>query len=661
MTASPSRDPLKTLVHLLFTYGCYVLLVLPFLASPTTFPGHDNIKYHLLNYTYFSNSLRYGFGLPAWYPSYGGVPVAISSFSLFPFAPYRLIGYLLYVLLPLETVTLYKITLVVGVLVTATGWWLFLRRLTGSRSAATFGSLMVLLGGTGITLFHQEQIIATIMWGPWALWALLRVRERPGFVLLLAVLLGFMMTVHYPQIHVLSIVFLAAALGATCWIRRSFFTQLLGRRRLLPAAAALFFLSVSPTLYVYGMMGDFSSPLRETAGVEVSTYEDYIRVNRSQESSATAEYLGNYLYPSTEGSNDRFAFYATTLGLLFVIPALVFRGGLALPALVVFVLSAWASLGVNGYLPQLLFLLKVPSIQYFRQWYHFAPIMNLCLSALGAIGFSVVADFAWRRTGRLKEGAGWLATGLLLLVATGVVFYQSSRVFKGYVAEHMIEGITSARLDRESFLRFLTGGTFEFGYPGPLVVYREWFSLTEACPDLARRRRPFITRDVRQAPADASPAERRRLLKDFCEAGLSRYAVLGDATGGDGALLSLLRRPGEAGRLGPTRNRRLARGSYRYTPRGAYFNGAVAADSLLVLPFNYKLGLRAYLNGESVRTYPVYDGAMTGVFIPGGPYSLRVEASLSGYVLTVLLQGALLAGVILLLSVPSLRPSRPGP
>src|SRR3972149_6801999 len=205
--------PISTLAHLLFVAAVFFVFALQVL-SPSVLPNQDSAFFHYPYFKYFSSSLALGFGFPLWDPSYGGIPVGASSIAMSPLLPYRLIGYLLYALLPLDPATLYKATVMLGLLISGAGWWLFLWRFTGTRTGATFGTLMILLGGTATTSLHQEQIVFTITWAPWILFFLSRIKERFIKIVPAAALAGATLSVHYPQIHIMSYLFLVPALAA---------------------------------------------------------------------------------------------------------------------------------------------------------------------------------------------------------------------------------------------------------------------------------------------------------------------------------------------------------------------------------------------------------------------------------------------------------------
>jgi uncharacterized membrane protein YfhO len=88
---------------------------------------------------------------------------------------------------------------------------------------------------------------------------------------------------------------------------------------------------------------------------------------------------------------------------------------------------------------------------------------------------------------------------------------------------------------------------------------------------------------------------------------------------------------------------RLEKDYWVVTPRGVILRELNAEiNTVVVFPFVYKLGLAAYLNRQRTKTYPVCEGAMTGVGVPKGRSELRIFVPWSGYQFALLLQAILL-------------------
>lgn len=69
---------------------------------------------------------------------------------------------------------------------------------------------------------------------------------------------------------------------------------------------------------------------------------------------------------------------------------------------------------------------------------------------------------------------------------------------------------------------------------------------------------------------------------------------------------------------------------YIVTPRGLSYEGAGAG--VMVFPFSSSsLGFEAKLNNRPVHVVDVFGGAMSGVLVPEGPYSLDLKLHSSVY------------------------------
>lgn len=607
---------LFTICHLLITCGAYILFVLPIVKSETLYPAHDNLERHLTNYLYFANSLKYGFGIPLWYPFNGGLPIGITSAFMFSLIPHRILGYALYAIFPLTPTILYKINLLCGILIISVGWWLFLRKFTTSRLAATIGSLILFLGGSGITIFHQEQIIATMTWLPWLLLTLLKSKEDPRFIMATAILAGFCLNLHNPHNHIIIFIFLALLLtGEVFGFIRSLIKH--SKLRYLFLSCVLFILAASPVLYVTRMQSSFSSPHRGYEENKADTFCDYVKFNKTQTSSATIEYLKNYIRPQIDAIDDQYAFFVTLIGIWLAALGLIFAFKSAMCIVIILLLCLWAVLGINGQFAQILYLLKFPFISYFRQWYHFVPMINFCLSALGALGVAGFFSFLSKRIPHSKKipaiytGIGYrILTGMLALGVCTVVYYESRQYFTVYTAKclrHISRSLP--RLDKNEYLQLLKEDWFsrrwmeqniDASLPAdvsPLLVYRDWYKLSLENPQGL----PNVPFCIRQSSTE----------KTFY--------------------------PKE---------------DYTVTPRGIKLEGSTQERSLIVFPFAYKLGFMACLNRQKVGAMPIYEGAMTSVIVPEGRFSLTLSVPMSFYQVSVAIQTLLLASIIIFLTRP---------
>ncbi len=634
--------PISTLAHLLFVAVVFFVFALQAL-SPSVLPSQDSAFFHYPYFKYFSNSLALGFGFPLWDPAYGGIPVGASSISMSPLLPYKLIGYFLYTVLPLDPATIYKATVMLGMFISAAGWWLFLRRFTGARTGATFGTLMILMGGTAVTALHQEQVVFTITWAPWILFFLSRVKERFINIIPAAALTGATLSVHYPQIHIMSYLFLVPALVAAGAFSRDFIDAAWRQRKTVLLAAAFLVTAAAPVFYVYAVKDGFSSPIREAEEMGAKSYEDYIKLNTMQSSSASPAYFKNYFWSEKGAEIDSAAFYVTKTGLLLVVLGAALRFRKAIPVLIMLALSAWASLGINGGLPQLLYTIKFPFIGYFRQWYHFVPLVNLCLAALGGLGISAVLSFFQRPS--FEQNGRFLSCALLAaLFAT--IFLEGSLYFKNYIGEHLNKA-SGPVASKTAGDEFIAGLSVPAEKETPLLIYKNVNEMITSCPQVPGR--PFATALVYN---DASVPQglRANSIRAFCDKGLSSSAVLASIPGPiDGPSPDIVVVSGDYALLqaGSTEIRFFEKGSFQVTPQQAALRGANPSASFIVLPFSDKFRLLATLNGRPVDTYPVFNGGLIGVIVPEGPFELELSMPFSWYYLAVLIQYAALAAALL--------------
>jgi len=250
---------------------------------------------------------------------------------------------------------------------------------------------MVLLGGSGLTVFHQEQALATMLYWPWIVLSLLKSRSNINFLPVFGALCGLALSTHYPHIHLIGLIFLAGSIAifhrreaAGCiryWLgaRRNIITTIAGA--LLALAGAL------PSFYILKNLPDYSSPLR-AGGIVTDTLPEYMRLCQPN-MSMFPERAKRYLFPlvpirkdfdyfnrGIEKSPDEFAPYVTLTGLAFALAAVIFLRMRAGAVLLFTMLSLWAMLGVHAKFAQFLFSIHFPAIGGFRQYYHFFPLVK---------------------------------------------------------------------------------------------------------------------------------------------------------------------------------------------------------------------------------------------------------------------------------------------
>ncbi|MBI4403067.1 MAG: hypothetical protein HY537_02840 [Deltaproteobacteria bacterium] len=616
-------------VHLLFVCGIYFGFVfIPVLSSDFYLP-RDNLVFQLYNFSYFANSFKYTHALPTWYPIAGGSPVGVASLAWASMLPHRLLGYFLYCFLPLDIVTAYKITLTIGITLFAIGWWIFLWSNFRSRFSATYATLLLILTGTGTTVLHQEHVIGTTFWVPWILIALKGIRKNYLFILLAAVFAGIACTTCYPHYLILSFLFLVVpllCLGRLSWLvnKQTWDT---GKLPLTALALALFFACALPLLYIQGEQKKFISPARGAVDIDAASYSDYMRMNLQNRTCPPIESFSQYVMPTDKRPDDDFVFFITYGGLLLAILGVLLNFRKAAPVFITLILSIWAVAGVNGYLPQLLFLSHFPFISQFRQWYHFFPFPNLCLSFLAGMGVLTLMNY-FRCKGRI-----WL-TLFCTLVLT-ILLFESHRYYSLYFNTHirLMDGAirSPGRWSNEEFESMLrTDWTYWLKarelksdwqrWIGDTLVhltYRERYSLMRHCPSLFRG--PYSI--------PAKPAYTIKPASDY------RLFVLSE--GNDLRCSSLEKNLVD---LNPQ--------SFQVTPQGFNLKGYLKEPALIILPYSYRLKPVLTANDEPVKAMPFLGGAMTMVSLPSGSFHLRANIPFSFYHYAVLVQWSLLICVL---------------
>lgn len=444
----------------------FFLKSLPLLLNNQFYLSHDNLGYHFPSFVYFANSLAHGFGFPHLLLEWTGSDIGMTSISMGYFAPHRLMGYLLYLLLPLSPLATYKLSLVLGTLLNSLGWFLLWRAITGRWFGAAMGFLLFLGSGIAITILHQEQILATLAYVPWALYFFWLARENSKYLWLAAALSGAQLTLHYPQIHVLSGLFLILSLLILPGFR-NYLRALPLKIRSEKASGLLLLLAITPLFFVLWNQNQYRSPVRANTSLQSLSFADYVDVNRQQDSSAKWPYLENLIAPQVEKGDDIMLFFIGSLGILlaaigaFIVLRWERRFLFLLP------LSgalAWASLGINGGLAQFLFLLRFPGIAYFRQWYHFTPLLLICLITLAVVAI----DFLWTKAA--DRGYKRIAVGLFSLL--GILAAIESQLYcQQYLARyHLLHTYEVPRYSRAEFLNLVNGRWLKEVLPIPFSI-----------------------------------------------------------------------------------------------------------------------------------------------------------------------------------------------
>ncbi len=599
----------------------FLLACLPYLAfgaayavSPETLEG-DSMWFHEPVFKFIARSFAAGEFLPPWLPQSGGIRIGFFHINFFFSLPHRAAGYFLYSLFPIPPAVLYKIQYLLGTVTFSLGWWMVLRKITGNRTGAFLGVLMISLGGTGIT-FHQEQAVATAYLLPWFVLLLLDSGRRPFCLLAAGTVFGLGLTLHYPQIQSISLALAAAGLAAAGLIRPG---ALVGSgKRYLLSALLLALLAAGPAVYLWRESPRLASGLRKMdIGERPRNLPEYLNLQRGASSAAPA-YLLQYWQPRWSAVNgerppidvsDRCAFFVGRPGLILAVVGLIL--GLPAAGLVGILAAVFAllSIGINSPLPfpRYFYQLGIPFFDVFRQWVHFFPMINYCLSLLAAIGISRILGMSGRRPRRV----------VTILVA-GTVFFQvfdtalyGRRYLSLFPSREQPAGLQEMFFERDNFSA------------SSVFQYRDRYHLNRLCGERAIPPRPYLTPvfrrlDPRQAGEPEQVCRYLSLHPDI-------PAVTPIGPGG-----------GPSGEAAPP-GQGIQDLEFAVGFTGIAGQCSAAGPGLVVTPLNRGLEARAFLNGKPAPAYPV-NCALTGIPVGAGDLRLELRVAHDCYLLFFLVQ-----------------------
>lgn len=607
----------RSLLHYLVVCIPYILVIYYFLRSPTLPPDGDTYKNFFREFNYLANAVASTHFLPAWFPSCGGIRAGffhiISAFTL----PNRIFGYYFYAVSPGNIMLAYKLQYAAGMILACFGWWLVLRKLTGSLYAAFFGTLMILMGGTG-TAFYQEQVVATIYLIPWFVLSIMKIRDDSLYIFPAAALFGLSLNTHLPQIHMISCgLFVLAAVLAGWGPLKKLHKE---RKRSLPLLCVLFILAILPTIYLVLNLHNLSSAHRASEKIFPQTYQEYLDTNSEGYSSAIPEYFMQYIKPVYWGPVDAHprippldcqAFYVGRASFLLILIALALSFRKALPALLLLIAFSMITLGKNSPLPVLKFfyVIHFPFIRIFREWYHFFPMVNFCLSALAALGVAALARLCDRN--RITKIVFFIIIVPLLLIHITDLVYYHKRWASTYFAAPVVW---------DDLSNFNTIGAREGCGSGFFIQYKNRFRLSHAYP-LFIPSRAFITTRVSAQEGGAD--------KEFEKVGLLAAAGETDVVVNAPAdALEGLSAQGEA---------LYSEGKASLNYEGLSFEITAPKRCLLVTPLNYDLGVNGSVDGKKVRVFRV-NSALCGVFLEKGHHGINLKVAPDAYVPITLIQ-----------------------
>jgi len=484
------------LMHDTSSFAYYLLVCIPYLMVTAQFmfsadlPVHDSWKYHFPVFEYVGDALSHQYFLPEWFPVNGGIRLGFFHINFFATLPHRILGYFLYGIFPISVAQAYKIQYVAGVLLNCFGWWIVLQKFVRSHYAAYFGTLAIMMGGTGIT-FHQEQVLATMYLWPWFVLALWKLREDTSYIFPAVVLLGCGLTTHYPHIHLISMGLLMLLM--LC-LRFNIVRHLYRRQKKnIIFLGVLFFLALLPSLYLLNNIEFLASSHRN---IQAETYEEYFASNEVGYSSAQPKYFYQYILPVFEWppnphnprgyTIDYTSFFVGRLLLLLALLGVLLQLPKTLPIIGLLLLSILLTLGVHSVvsIPKLLYILHFPFLTTFRQWVHFSPMVNVCLSALGAMGLAAFM--------RYFEHSSKKFIGILVIIPIFFLQIADLALYDKNYLSVLHEETSPVRLDERFFAR-------KSLIPTNIFQYKNRSILQHYCAD-AIPETSFLTTDLLSIP-----------------------------------------------------------------------------------------------------------------------------------------------------------------
>ncbi|MFH1245536.1 MAG: hypothetical protein V1662_03545 [Candidatus Omnitrophota bacterium] len=598
----------KSLFHYLFVCIPCILTIYAFICSPYL-PDGDTWKNFSREFIYLAGAVSKLHFLPQWFPSCGGIRIGFFHIISLITLPHKMFGYYLYSFMSGNIILSYKLQYIAGIILMCFGWWLVLRKLSGCRWAAYFGTLMIMMGGTGIAL-HQEQVLGTTYLAPWFVLSFLKMRDDSSYIFPALVLFGLSLNTHLPQIHIIAAgLFILLFIAARPSLLKKLFKE---QRGSFPLLIVLFIIAILPTLYLLRSIDNLSSAHRDAENIMPRTYEAYLATNCQGYSSALPVYFKQYIQPRYRDPvddqhglyTDRQAFFVGRLSFLLILIGLIFNfrqsGGIAL-LLICFVIL---TLGKNSFVPvlKLLYNVRFPFIRIFREWYHFFPFVNFCLSALAALGMASIARFSAKN--KISRILFFLAViPLLFAHITDLALYD-----KGCISTFCR---TAVQWDNIS--NFRTVDAREGCGSGFFIQYKNRYRLAHSCPQ-AIPGESFLTTDI----LSVEGGENEEFKKVCASANEGKNTTVGNIPP-----RILADFPGNN-----SINRSPVPASLDYD--GLSFDINVPYNALLVTPLNYDLGVNGYVDGKKSAVWRI-NSALCGMLIAGGSHRVELKVAPDAY------------------------------
>lgn len=403
---------------------------------------HDNWIHAYPLFHFLNDSIVQTGAMPYWNPYIdGGQPTFLSLNNYFLFHLPHLIAYLIYPFIykHISTLLLYWWVIIMSNLLFSLGCYFLFRLLFSNWQACLFGFIVCLFSGITAGTLHQEQIMASSFYIPWAWGGLIIFSRTKKMVwgILSSVLIGISLINHYPHLIVyfwaiLLISFLVIRWSDFRCMWRASWKQWLF---MLAIGIPIILIIASPTFVLYGEYKSLVvSPYR--MGENIAVTYDYL-VKSKDTNSMSFNTLFHYIFPKTSFDLsllgyfrlfplDSLIFYIGLLPLFFAAYEL-FRGTsssrkvYALSAVIMF----FFALGANSYGYYLLYKF-LPFANLQRLPVHLGNYINLFLVLLSVSG---VKTFLEQKT-YSESNYLFSAPKAVFLIALPVIYQPLSDVLK---------------------------------------------------------------------------------------------------------------------------------------------------------------------------------------------------------------------------------------
>ena len=427
----PARAMQLAAVSVFLAMGLYTALFFKSVLDPSTYFQRDNDVFQYPLFVQLATYLRHVGEWPSWFFSCeGGVWTAVLANNYFLASPHRLLGFMWSWISDAELNLIYKTCYALAVVWIFTSyWWVVRRTVPVFKFRFALFLAFVVFSGANVSLWHQEQTVATLFFLPLLVWLGLELKDEFSWprAALFGALLGLSLNLHYPQIiFILVFSALVAALVSSVSDKSQRLPRLGRMATVVGVVGVLAVIGALPLLYSYWKYAALlTTEFRGQGAVESQTFQSYLTIHEQLRSSVHPLNFIYYFAPDLSswaswlGRPELFASARMTflddnvlkipqVTMPVILLALFWVKGFArqnFAVLLVIFLLALTALGKYGPLIHF-YWFTVPGIGIFRQWYHFLPPLLL---VIGWLFFRAVATV-------LPLLARWFQPGVVVLV-----------------------------------------------------------------------------------------------------------------------------------------------------------------------------------------------------------------------------------------------------